>query len=60
MSRGSHVVGKKNPDYWDKGKPYLDSFRALFISDSAAQVAAMRGERAHIQFRGFAPQSATT
>jgi len=54
--KGSHVVGKKNPDYWDKGKPHLDSFRAIFMRDSAAQVAAVRGERAHIQFRGFTPK----
>src|SRR5215510_11182813 len=53
--KGSHLVGKKNPDYWDKGKPYLDGYRAVFISASAAQVAAIRGERAHAQFRGFTP-----
>ena len=53
--KGSHWVGKKNPDYWDRGKPYLDGFRALFISSSSAQAAAIRGERAHIQFRGFSP-----
>src|SRR5262245_45864699 len=53
--RGSHWVAKKNPDYWDKGKPYLDGYRALFISSSSAQVAAIRGERAHAQFRGFSP-----
>src|SRR5687767_297733 len=53
--KGSHVVGKKNPSYWDKGKPYLDGFRAVFMRDSAAQVAAIRGERAHAQFRGFSP-----
>ncbi len=53
--RGSHWVSKKNPDYWDKGKPYLDGYRALFIRDNSAQVAAIRGERAHIQFRGFTP-----
>jgi peptide/nickel transport system substrate-binding protein len=53
--RGSHWVGKKNPSYWDAGKPYLDGYRALFIKDSAAQVAAVRGERAHVQFRGFTP-----
>jgi peptide/nickel transport system substrate-binding protein len=53
--KGSHVVGKKNANYWDKGKPYLDGFRAVFMRDSAAQVAAVRGERAHIQFRGFSP-----
>ena len=43
--KGSHVVGKKNPDYWDKGKPYLDGFRAVFVSASSAQVAMIRGER---------------
>ncbi len=53
--RGSHWVGKKNPNYWDKGKPYLDGYRAIFISSSAAQVATVRGERAHIQFRSFSP-----
>jgi peptide/nickel transport system substrate-binding protein len=53
--KGSHLVGKKNPDYWDKGKPYLDGYRALFMSSSSAQVAAIRAERAHIQFRGFSP-----
>ena len=53
--KGSHWVGKKNPDYWDKGKPYLDGYRAIFISNSAAQVAALRGERAMIQFRSFSP-----
>jgi peptide/nickel transport system substrate-binding protein len=53
--KGSHFVGKRNPNYWDKGKPYLDGYRAIFISASSAQVAAIRGERALIQFRGFSP-----
>ncbi len=53
--KGSHWIGKKNPDYWDKGKPYLNGYRAIFMSSSSAQVAAIRGERAHIQFRGFSP-----
>jgi peptide/nickel transport system substrate-binding protein len=53
--KGSHWLAKKNPDYWDRGKPYLDGYRVLFISASSAQVAAVRGERAHIQFRGFSP-----
>src|SRR5205809_7377348 len=53
--RGSHWVGTKNPDYWDKGKPYLDGFRAIFIPSASAQVAAIRGERAMIQFRSFTP-----
>jgi peptide/nickel transport system substrate-binding protein len=58
--RGSHWVGRKNPNYWDKGKPYLDGYRAIFIRDSAAQVAAVRGERAMIQFRGFSPAERDT
>ncbi len=53
--KGSHWVGKKNPNYWDQGKPYLNGYRGIFIRDSAAQVAAVRGERAMIQFRGFSP-----
>src|SRR5438094_5224139 len=53
--KGSYWVGKKNPNYWDKGKPYLAGYRAIFIKDNSAQVAAVRAERAHIQFRGFTP-----
>jgi peptide/nickel transport system substrate-binding protein len=53
--KGSHWVGRKNPSYWDKGKPYLDGYRAIFIKDTSAQVAAVRAERAHVQFRGFTP-----
>src|SRR5215468_8549746 len=58
--KGSHWVGKRNPDYWDRGKPYLDGYRAVFISSSSAQVAAIRGERAHIQFCGFSPAERDT
>ena len=58
--KGSHWIGKKNPDYWDKGKPYLDGYRAIFMSSSSAQVAAIRAERAHAQFRGFSPAERDT
>ncbi len=53
--RGSHWVGRRNPDYWDRGKPYLDGYRVLIIREPAAQVAAIRAGRAHVQFRGFSP-----
>jgi peptide/nickel transport system substrate-binding protein len=53
--KGSHWVGRQNPQYWDRGKPYLHGYRALFIRDDAAQAEAIRAERAHIQFRGFSP-----
>jgi peptide/nickel transport system substrate-binding protein len=55
--RGSHVLGKKNDDYFLKGRPYLDGFRALFIKDTAARVAALRAGRTHAEFRGFPPST---
>jgi len=52
---GSHWVGKKNPDYYMKGRPYLDGFKAIFIRDTAPRVAAIRSGQALIEFRGFNP-----
>ncbi|MGH7424492.1 MAG: ABC transporter substrate-binding protein, partial [Candidatus Methylomirabilales bacterium] len=52
---GSHWVGKKNPDYFMKGRPYLDGYRAIFIKDTAPRAAAVRGGQALIEFRGFNP-----
>src|SRR5262245_53954269 len=53
--KGTRWIGRRNPDYWDRGKPYLDGYQALFIADDAAQVTAIRSGHAHIQFRGFSP-----
>jgi len=53
--KGAYWAARKNPNYWDKGKPYLGGYRALVVKDANAQVAAVRAERAHIQFRGFTP-----
>ncbi|MFQ6078746.1 MAG: ABC transporter substrate-binding protein, partial [Thermodesulfobacteriota bacterium] len=52
---GSHWVGKRNEDYFVKGRPYLDGFKAIFIKSTSARVAAVRGGRALIEFRGFSP-----
>ena len=52
---GSHWVGKKNPNYFVKGRPYLDGYRAIIIRDTAARVAAVRSGQAAIEFRGFNP-----
>jgi ABC-type transport system substrate-binding protein len=40
---GSKAVYAKNPDYFERGKPYLDGFELHFIVDPAAQRAAARG-----------------
>jgi ABC-type transport system substrate-binding protein len=47
--------GVKFHDGWDRGKPYLDGYRALFVREASVQIAAIRGLRAMIQFRGFSP-----
>jgi peptide/nickel transport system substrate-binding protein len=52
---GSHWVGKKNPNYFMKGRPYLDGYKAIFIRDTAPRVAAIRSGQAVIEFRGFNP-----
>lgn len=54
---GSHWVGKKNDDYFVRGRPYVDGFRAIFVRDTSAQVAAIRGGRAHVEFRSFTPSA---
>lgn len=41
-SRDTKAVLKKNPDYWEKGKPYLDSVELYFIPDASARLAAFR------------------
>lgn len=38
--KGSHVILERNPDYWDKGKPYLDRVVIRFIADQSARSAA--------------------
>ena len=58
--KGSHWIGRRNPGYWDKGKPYLDGYRAIFVRESSTQVAAIRGQRAMIPFRGFSPPERDT
>ena len=53
--RGSHWVGVKNPDYFVKGRPYLDGYRAIFITDPSARFAAVRSGRVLAEFRGASP-----
>lgn len=41
-SPGSNTVMKRNPDYWDKPRPYIDEVRQLFFGDEKAEDAAFR------------------
>ncbi len=40
--KGSRWVYKKNPNYWDAPRPYLDGIRRLIIVDSSTQQAAFQ------------------
>jgi peptide/nickel transport system substrate-binding protein len=53
--KGSHVAGKKNPDYFKKGLPYLDGFRGIFTLQSAAMLNAVQGGQVLGEFRGISP-----
>jgi peptide/nickel transport system substrate-binding protein len=52
---GQSISGVKNPHYYRPGLPYLDGFTGLFADKQAVRVAAIRSDRAAIEFRGFPP-----
>ena len=54
---GAFIKGKRNPNYYRKGQPYLDGTEAIFAKKQSINVQAIRGGRAYIQFRGFPPKS---
>ncbi|MFC0216979.1 peptide/nickel transport system substrate-binding protein [Pseudochelatococcus lubricantis] len=39
--RASHIIYERNPDYWDKPKPYLDRIVVRFIPDAAGRAIAI-------------------
>ena len=38
-TKGEYALFKRNDKYWQKGKPYLDSIRMLFVPDVSTRVA---------------------
>ena len=40
--KGSQMVLKKNPSYWDEVKPYLDAVTFKVLTDSNARVLQLR------------------
>jgi peptide/nickel transport system substrate-binding protein len=51
---GSHWLGRKFKDYFEKGKPYLDGFLAIFIA-GAPMVNALSAGEVLAEFRGHSP-----
>jgi peptide/nickel transport system substrate-binding protein len=41
-TRKVRVVLQRNPDYWDKGRPYIDEYIILSTPDAATRLAAFR------------------
>jgi peptide/nickel transport system substrate-binding protein len=39
FQRDVQLTGTRNPNYWETGKPYLDTFQYLFVSDEMTRTA---------------------
>ena len=52
---GQSITGVRNPDYYHKGKPYLDKITGIFAPKQATRVDAIRSDRGQIEFRGLPP-----
>jgi peptide/nickel transport system substrate-binding protein len=52
---GQSISGVRNPDYYRQPLPYLDGFTGIFADKQAVRVAAIKSDRAAIEFRGFPP-----
>ncbi|HEY0329648.1 MAG TPA: ABC transporter substrate-binding protein [Rhodopseudomonas sp.] len=51
--KGEYILLEKNPNYWDKGKPYLDKVIYKVVPDAAARSAGL--EKGEIQYGTLSP-----
>ncbi|MCW5625661.1 MAG: ABC transporter substrate-binding protein [Burkholderiales bacterium] len=51
--KGNFILLERNPNYWDKGKPYLDKIVLRTIPDASSRAAAF--ETGEVQLGGFSP-----
>jgi peptide/nickel transport system substrate-binding protein len=54
---GDNLVLERNPDYWDKGKPYLDKVIFRFISDPATTSSALESGEVQLVNQNLVPMS---
>ncbi len=50
--RGEYVEYVKNPDYFIKGRPYLDGVRFIIVAERGTRVAALQARQADVAFPG--------
>jgi len=55
--KGSHVRLERNPDYWQKGQPYLDGVVFKFIPDAAARTVALEAGEIDVALGSSIPLS---
>lgn len=51
--KGEYIVLERNPNYWDKGKPYLDKVIFKVVPDAAARSAGF--EKGEVQYGVLSP-----
>ena len=54
--KGEFVEYVKNPDYFVKGRPYLDGLRYLIIAERGTATAALQAGRVEVAFPGETPK----
>jgi peptide/nickel transport system substrate-binding protein len=52
-THGSTFEGDRNPDYFIKGRPYLDGYKFFISTETSVRAAAIRSGRAYIEFRNL-------
>lgn len=53
--RGSHIAYERNPDYWDKPKPFVDQLIVRFVTDPAAAAVAFETGTVDLGYRTPVP-----
>jgi peptide/nickel transport system substrate-binding protein len=54
---GQSIKGERNPDYYEKGLPYLDAFVGILAPKLATRIDAIRADRAAMEFRSMPPSA---
>src|SRR5207249_11497419 len=50
---GEYIEYVKNPDYFVKGRPYLDGIKFLMIRDRSTQIAALQARQLDVAGQGW-------
>jgi peptide/nickel transport system substrate-binding protein len=56
--RGEYIEYARNPDYWAKGRPYLDGLRYVVIAERGTRTAALQAGRLDVAFPGETTKAA--